>query len=63
MSKSKSVLYCSSCGYIIDANKLVEAMGLGGFKNVMIPVSKCPKCQSKSVHVETIEKEWWQFWK
>lgn len=48
----KSVVKCSACGFEIDADRMAEAMGLGGDAQVMMPISRCPRCQSTRITIE-----------
>jgi len=60
---SLQVLKCDSCGLQIDAAKIPEAMGLGGYKKVFMTLSKCPRCQSTKIHVLNYDWKWWEIWK
>lgn len=60
---SMSVFKCESCGLEIDAAKVADAMGFGGYRKVFIPVSKCFRCGSTKIHVQHFEWKWWEFWK
>jgi hypothetical protein len=48
----KSVVKCNACGFEIDADRMAAAMGLGGYANVMMPISRCPRCRSANIAIE-----------